>query len=62
MLIDKKEAAKRLRISIKTLERAVFAGQITCYRVGKRVLFRTEDLEIFLERCRRPARADGGVA
>ena len=60
MLIDKKEAAKRLRISTKTLERAVFAGTVACYRIGKRVLFETADLDAFLKRCRRPARADGG--
>ncbi|WP_394701340.1 helix-turn-helix domain-containing protein [Marispirochaeta aestuarii] len=39
------EAAEMLRISMPTLYRYVQQGLIPCFRIGRRTLFRYEELE-----------------
>jgi len=40
----RKEAAKRARITLPTLDKYVEAGRIKAYRLGRRVLFSEEDI------------------
>lgn len=47
------EFATALRVSPKWLQRRVAAGQIPCYRVGRKVLFEPETLEAVREALRR---------
>lgn len=44
-LLTREEAAKFLRISLPSLHRRVKAGDLQPLHVGKRVLFRREDLD-----------------
>ena len=48
VLFDRAEAARRLAISIPTLDRLVKAGRISHFRVGRRVLFSEELVSDFL--------------
>lgn len=45
ILISKKKTAKRLGISVGTLDMLRRRGEIEGVRLGKRVLFRIEDVE-----------------
>ena len=47
-LFDRHEAARRLALSIPTLDRLVKNGRIPHFRVGRRVLFSQELLDDFL--------------
>ena len=40
----RKEAAKRTRITLPTLDKYVEAGKIKAFRLGRRVLFTEEDI------------------
>jgi len=62
MGVSKKEAAVRLGISTKTLERKMFDGSISYYKVGTRILLDTADLDAYLRKCRRPAKETEGAA
>lgn len=47
---DRKEAADYLGVSVITLDRALKAKTISCYRVGRRVIFDREHLDRFLKK------------
>jgi excisionase family DNA binding protein len=53
-LLNTNEAADSLRISPATVRAWVFQKRIPCVRLGRRVLFRREDLERFVEKCVQP--------
>jgi excisionase family DNA binding protein len=50
VVLDKKEAAASLKISVRMLEKLVKAGHIAPVQVGDRVLFRRQSLEEFAQR------------
>jgi excisionase family DNA binding protein len=47
LLIDRKEAAARLSISLRTLDTLLASRQLPSKRLGRRVLIHTRDLEKF---------------
>ena len=49
-LLTRDEACRRLRISRATLWRLGERGALPVVRVGARVLYREQDLELFIER------------
>ncbi|MBN9400311.1 MAG: helix-turn-helix domain-containing protein ['Candidatus Kapabacteria' thiocyanatum] len=49
-LLTRKEAASYLRISVPSLQRHTRDRRIDCVRMGRRVLFRREDLDACLQR------------
>ena len=54
-VMDRKEAAEYLRISVPTLNHHVDMGELICAKLGKdkgREVFRLEDIEDFLRRKR----------
>jgi hypothetical protein len=54
-----KEAAKVTGLAPLTLRfKAVYAREVTYYRIGRRLVFRRRDLEAFMQRCRVPSRAE----
>src|SRR5207253_3018580 len=65
LLLNQTEAAARLGRSVRTMMGWVAAGQLTAVWVpkagGKGVvaMFRPQDLEAFVERCRVPSLAEG---
>jgi excisionase family DNA binding protein len=48
--LDRREAAKRLGISLITLDRELAKKRIPHFRVGRRVLFTETHLEQYIER------------
>ncbi len=46
-IYDKKQAADYLKISERTIDYLRAAGQIACFKIGRLVRFRQEDLEEF---------------
>jgi excisionase family DNA binding protein len=50
MLVGKREAARVLSVSVRTLEHLIAAKQITVRRVGRRVLVPRKELEKFSRR------------
>lgn len=48
--LDRREAAKRLGISLITLDRELAKKRIPHFRVGRRVLFTENHLEQYIER------------
>jgi excisionase family DNA binding protein len=53
MLLTKKEAQERLRISLSTLDRHLANGLLTPTKIGGRVFFRQQTLERFIRSCER---------
>ena len=51
MPLNKEQAAIRLGIFLRSLERATRARQLKYYKVGKRVNFNPEDVEAYRNRC-----------
>ena len=49
-LLDLREGAKELKLSIHTLRAWIFQKKIPCVRLGRRVLLRREDLEDLVKR------------
>lgn len=47
--LTRKEAAKRLTISLPTLSKYSLEGLIPCYRIGSRVLYKEEEIDKALE-------------
>jgi excisionase family DNA binding protein len=45
LYITKKEAAAKLRLSLPTLGRLTSDGTLKGYRVGRRVLYRTDEID-----------------
>ncbi|MFN3466450.1 MAG: helix-turn-helix domain-containing protein [Candidatus Brocadiales bacterium] len=56
-LLDIKEVASYLNVPPATVRWWVFAGKISCYKIGRRLKFSEEDIEAFLKSNRR---AEGG--
>ena len=52
------EGAAFLGVSPHTLRFYVKTGRVTYYRIGRRIIFRREDLEEFLSKNRVPAREE----
>lgn len=50
-LLDSREAACFLSISMSSLRRRLSDGSLAYRRIGKRILFTHGDLETFLENC-----------
>jgi excisionase family DNA binding protein len=44
-LLNRKEVSVMLRISLPTLQRMTQSGTITGYRIGRRVLYRADEVE-----------------
>jgi excisionase family DNA binding protein len=55
MAYTKKEAAQKLGVSEKTLDRQIISGNLSCHRIGKRILFDERDLADYWNSCRRPS-------
>ncbi|HXX33816.1 MAG TPA: helix-turn-helix domain-containing protein [Thermodesulfobacteriota bacterium] len=49
-LLNLKEGAKELKISIHTLRSWVYQGRLPFVHLGRRVLLRREDLEAFVDK------------
>lgn len=49
-LLTKKEAADRLRVTARTLERWAAAGELLPVRFGRIVRYRASDIEAFIDR------------
>ena len=62
-LLTKGEVAQLCRVEVRTVDRWLTAGKITCYRMPSgRVLFRRNDVLIAIERKPAPGRsADKGA-
>lgn len=52
---DRKEAARRLGLSVVTVDREVARGNITHFRSGRRVLFTQTHLDDYIKRNERKA-------
>lgn len=59
--MTKEEAALRIGISLRGLERAMRARRIKYYKVGKRVNFDPADVEAYRNSCAVVARQNGGT-
>jgi excisionase family DNA binding protein len=55
MAYTKKQAAQKLGVSEKTLDRQILSGNLSCHRIGKRILFDEQDLTDYWNSCRRPS-------
>jgi len=53
---DRKEAAEYLGVSVITVDRAIANKKISCFRIGRRVLFSKSHLEDFLSTCEQKAK------
>ena len=53
---DRKEAARRLGISVPTIDREFELRRIARFRIGRRVLFTDEHLEEYIRRNTCPAK------
>jgi excisionase family DNA binding protein len=53
-LFTKPEGKDYLRLSEPTVNRLIRAGRLPVVRIGRRVLFRQEDLDAFVRACLRP--------
>ena len=59
-LLNVREAAERLRLSVGTLYRLTSQKRITFYKVGQRVLFDPADLETWVQ-ARRVDQTEGAA-
>lgn len=53
---DRKQAAEYLGVSVITVDRAIANKKISCFRIGRRVLFSKSHLDTFLYMCEQKAR------
>lgn len=53
---DRKEAAQYLGVSVITVDRAIAKKKISCFRIGRRVLFSKSHLDTFLSTCEQKAK------
>lgn len=58
--ITRREAAKRLCISVQTLDREITKGRIEYFQScpGARITFTEAQLQDYIEQCRRPVRVE----
>ena len=54
-LLTPEETAEYLKIKLGTLYYLRRTRQVACYLVGRKLRFRQEDLDAYLEKCRVPA-------
>ncbi|MCL2191655.1 MAG: helix-turn-helix domain-containing protein [Treponema sp.] len=54
-VFNKTDAAKALRISLRTLNRYKDEGKLPWREIGRRIVFTESDLEKFLDNCAVPA-------
>lgn len=47
-LLSVDETAEAMRVSSKTVRRMIDTGRLSCLRIGRRVLLRTEDVDRFI--------------
>jgi excisionase family DNA binding protein len=51
-LLSEKEAAAYIGISVSTLKRKRYSGEVTYYRIGNRILYSPDKhLDLFLRQC-----------
>lgn len=55
LALERDEAAARLRIHVRTLDALRHRGEIAFVKIGRRILYRPEDLSEFLARRARKA-------
>jgi excisionase family DNA binding protein len=55
MAYSKAQAAQKLGVSEKTLDRQIVSGNLSYHKIGSRILFDEEDLESYWNSCRRPS-------
>jgi excisionase family DNA binding protein len=53
---DRKEAARRLGLSVVTIDRELARGKMTHVRVGRRILFTQAHLDEYIKRNERKAK------
>lgn len=51
-LIGIEEVAKILHLTVGSVYQAIHNGRIPCYKVGKRVLFDKEEIQVLIEKGR----------
>jgi len=61
MLLSKKELAKYLGVSIKTIERKVNEGILPFYKIGSVIRFDENSINVLLEHCRRNAKKEAAI-
>ncbi len=49
MVYTRKEAAEKLKISLSTLDKFLFSGQLKAFRVGRQVRITEQPLQDFLD-------------
>ena len=49
MVYTRKEAAEKLKISLSTLDKFLFSGQMKAFRVGRQVRITEQSLQEFLD-------------
>jgi excisionase family DNA binding protein len=47
---DRKQAAQYLGVSVITVDRAIANKTISCFRIGRRIIFNIRQLEEFLQK------------
>jgi excisionase family DNA binding protein len=53
-IYTKTEAARKLKISVETINRNLKTGKLPCRKIGQRVIFTEGDLAVFLDACAVP--------
>lgn len=53
---DRKLAAEYLGVSVITVDRAIANKTISCFRIGRRILFSKSHLDDFLQSCEQKAK------
>lgn len=55
-IYNKTEAAKKLKISVESINRNMKCGRLPYHKIGESVRFTESDLSTFLEACAVPAK------
>ncbi len=50
IMLDIEDVIERLQLSDATIRKLVRAGKLRAYRIGKRLKFKPEDLDAYVER------------
>ena len=58
--LDKRGATRRISMGVRSIDYARAKGELPFYRVGRKVLFRVDDLDRFIEQHRVDVQALGG--
>lgn len=57
-LLTVSDVANQLRLKPAVVRALTRRGEISFFRVGRSIRFQAEDVEVYLELCRRPARGE----